>query len=124
MLAHHSTRLTLRRLRKRPNAEKSKRSSGTGTLITFDNGSAANVEGGVVEATGEVAILIEVHHGILDLHPRDVEVRLREPIIVALHPGVKSILTSQVIAVAVDQRVDVADHPPLEDRSHNLHLAL
>ncbi len=124
MIAHGSVRSTPRKRLKRLNAERSRRGSETGTLTPSDNGSAVNVEGAVVEATGEVAISIGGHHGILDLHLHDVEVRLLDQIIVALHPGVISTLTFPVIAAAVNRMADAGVHPPSEDRSHDLHLIL
>lgn len=115
--------MTLKKPPRRPNAEKSRRGSETGTLILSGSGSAVNEEGAVVGATGEAVISIEAHHGILDLHLHDVEVR-PEPIIAVLRPVVKSILTCPAIAVAVDRMVGVVGHPPPEDQSHDLPLIL
>jgi len=121
--SHCLPRLTLKKPPRRPNAEKSRRGSETGTLILSGSGSAVNEEGAVVGATGEAVISIEAHHGILDLHLHDVEVR-PEPIIAVLRPVVKSILTCPAIAVAVDRMVGVVGHPPPEDQSHDLPLIL
>ena len=73
----------------------------------------------MAEVTGEVVNLIEVHHGILDLHLHDVGARLLAPIIVALHLGVILIPTSQAIAAAVIWVVGVVGHPRSEDRFHD-----
>ncbi len=122
MSAHPCARSTPRKPQKKPNAEKSKRSSGIRILILYDNGSAVNVEGGAAEVTGEVVISIEAPHGVLDLHLHDVGARFLAPIIVALHPGVTSIPTSQAIAVAVNWVATVVGLLRSEDLFHDLHL--
>lgn len=116
-------RLTLKKPLRKPNAEKSRRGSETGTLIPSGSGSAVNEEGAVEGATGEAVISIEAHRGILDLHLHDVEVR-PEPIIAVLRPGVKLILICPAIVVAADRMVGVVGHPPSEDQSHDLPLVL
>ena len=112
--AHLSDRSTLRKPPKRTHAEKSRRGRGKEISILSDSVSAVNVGEGVAGVTGEAVISIEAHLGTLDLHLHDVEV-LPEVIIVALHPGAKSIHTYQAIVAAVDSKAGVADHPPLED---------
>ena len=88
------------------------------------NGSVVNVEEAVVEVTGSAATSIGGYHDILDHHLRGGVVHPRELIIVCLHPGARSIRTSQVIAVAADRRADAVGHPPSEDQSHDLPLYL